>query len=84
MAKHPKIKFGARYLRWWESVKRNQIKSGTILFGFIAAIVVELASAAAPLVKKHWPAYNANGLIDDALATLKEVLGQPDPSSGQG
>jgi len=48
-----------------------------------SAIIVELASAAAPLIKKHWPAYNANGLIDDALATLKEVLAPPaSPTSG--
>jgi len=43
-------------------------------------IVIELASTAVPLLKKHWPAYNANGLLDDALSTLKEVLAPPTPT----
>ena len=37
-------------------------------------IVVDIATALLPVVKKNWPALNANGLLDDALSLLKEQL----------
>ena len=39
----------------------------------------DIVNAAVPVLKKHWPALNANGLLDDAVATLKEVLAPPAP-----
>jgi len=40
-------------------------------------LITDLLEANAPLLKKYWPALNENGLLDDALATLKEVLAPP-------
>lgn len=37
-------------------------------------LVLDILAANAPLLKRYWPALNENGLLDDALATLKEVL----------
>ena len=38
------------------------------------SLLLDVATAMAPVIKKHWPQLNANGLTDDALSTLKEVL----------
>lgn len=43
-------------------------------------IVVDFAKALAPVVKKHWPQLNEDGLLDDALATLEAVLTDDDKS----
>ena len=43
-----------------------------------SGIITDVAEALAPVVKKHWPALNANNLIDDTISTLKAVLA-PDP-----
>ena len=34
-----------------------------------------LFEAVLPVIKKYWPDMNKNGILDDALATLKEVTG---------
>jgi len=49
-------------------------KSGT---GAQSSLILDIAAAAVPVIKKHWPQLNANNLCDDALAALKEVLGAP-------
>jgi len=49
-------------------------KSGT---GGQSSLILDIATAAVPVVKKHWPQLNANNLCDDALAALKEVLTPP-------
>lgn len=41
------------------------------------SLLLDVAAALAPVIKKHWPQLNAEGLTDDALATLKEVLSSP-------
>lgn len=46
-------------------------------------IVVELAEAIVPLMKKYYPALNADGLLDDALTTLKDVLAPPENTTPQ-
>lgn len=40
-------------------------------------IILDIASAAVPLLKKYYPNLNKDGLLDDALGTLKEVLLPP-------
>ena len=43
-------------------------------------IVLEFVKANAPIIKKHWPQVNENGLLDDAVATLEAVITDgPDP-----
>lgn len=42
--------------------------------------ILDMIDANAPVIKKRWPTYNENGLIDDAQKTLHEVL-SPDPTS---
>jgi hypothetical protein len=49
-------------------------KSGT---GEQASLVLDVATAMVPIIKKHWPQLNAEGLCDDALTTLREVLAPP-------
>ncbi len=41
------------------------------------SLVLDVAMAAVPIIKKHWPQLNTNNLCDDALAALKEVLTPP-------
>lgn len=38
------------------------------------SLLLDVATALAPVIKRHWPQINDNNLTDDALATLKEVL----------
>ena len=45
------------------------------------SLLLDVATALAPVIKKHWPELNANGLTDDALSTLKEVLAPDTPLS---
>jgi hypothetical protein len=40
-------------------------------------IMLDLAQAAVPLLKKYYPQLNTNGLLDDGLSTLKEMLTPP-------
>lgn len=47
-------------------------------------IVLDLANAAAPLLKKYYPALNEDGMLDDALTTLKEVLAPPSNTVSNG
>lgn len=42
-----------------------------------SSLLLDVVTAMAPIVKKHWPQLNTDGLIDDGLATVKEVLGPP-------
>ena len=41
--------------------------------------VLDLALALAPVIKKHWPQYNKDGLLDDGIETLRELLAPPGP-----
>lgn len=43
--------------------------------------ILDLLTALAPVVKKYYPTLNANGLVDDVIATMKEVLAPPPPST---
>lgn len=45
--------------------------------------VLDVMTAATPILKKYCPILNEDGLLDDALTTLKEVLAPPpvDPST---
>ena len=40
-------------------------------------LVIDVLTAATPLLKKYWPAINEEGLLDDVVSTLKEVLSPP-------
>jgi hypothetical protein len=42
-----------------------------------AAVTLKFAQANIPLIKKLWPQYNENGLLDDLLGTLEAVLAPP-------
>ncbi len=42
-----------------------------------SSLVLDLAAGLLPVVKKHWPQLNENGLLDDALATAKDVFAPP-------
>ena len=37
-------------------------------------IVIDVANVVVPLLKKYYPAFNAGGLLDDALKTLQEMF----------
>jgi hypothetical protein len=41
--------------------------------------ILDVLNANAPLLKKYYPAINENGLLDDAMEILKEVLAPPAP-----
>lgn len=49
-----------------------------------SSLLADIATAAVPIIKKHWPALNANNLCDDALAALKESVTAPPLVSGPG
>lgn len=40
-------------------------------------LLLDIANAAVPILKKYKPDLNAEGLLDDVLNTLKEVLLPP-------
>jgi hypothetical protein len=46
-----------------------------------AAIALKFAQANIPLIKKLYPQYNENGLLDDLLGTLEAVLAPGPPAS---
>lgn len=37
-------------------------------------MVLDFVQALVPVVKKHWPALNNNGLLDDAMVLVKNAL----------
>ena len=39
-----------------------------------SSLILALAEANVPVIKRRWPALNANGLLDDALQTLRDML----------
>lgn len=39
-------------------------------------VVLDFAHALVPVLKKNWPELNQNALLDDALATLEQMLAQ--------
>ena len=45
-----------------------------------SSLLLDIAAAAVPVIKKHWPELNANSLLDDALSTLRETIA-PSPAS---
>ena len=63
------------YYRQHGEIEKQLARAGG---GNGSPVVLALAEAAIPVVKKFWPSLNENGLLDDALATLKEVLAPPD------
>lgn len=42
-------------------------------------LILDVATALAPVIKKHWPKLNENNLLDDGVATLRELLAPPAP-----
>jgi hypothetical protein len=42
---------------------------------------LKFAQANLPIIKKLWPQYNENGLIDDLLGTLEAVLAPTPPQT---
>ena len=60
---------------WWR--RSSQLRE---MFGQgpdNSALILDAIAAALPFIKKHWPQYDKDGLLDDILATLKEVLAPP-------
>ena len=53
-----------------------------------SSLLLDVADALAPVVKRHWPQLNANGLVDDAVKTLHEMFAPapvwqpPEPGAG--
>lgn len=45
-------------------------------------VVLDVLSANVPLLKKYFPNLNKDGLLDDAITTLKEVLAPAPVSAG--
>jgi hypothetical protein len=45
------------------------------------AIALKFAQANVPVIKKLWPQYNENGLLDDLLGTLEAVLAPGPPQT---
>ena len=37
-------------------------------------LVLDVVAALVPVVKKHWPGLNTDGLLDDAATTLRELI----------
>jgi hypothetical protein len=37
-----------------------------------SSLLLDFATALVPIIKKHWPSLNANGLLDDTLDLLKQ------------
>lgn len=50
---------------------QNLMESGAKPDGHL---LIDVAAALTPVVKKHWPVLNENGLIDDGLSVMREVL----------
>jgi hypothetical protein len=46
-----------------------------------AAIALRFLQANIPIIKKQWPQYNENGLLDDLLGTLEAVLAPGPPQT---
>ena len=47
-----------------------------------SSVVLDFVKANAPVIKKHWPEVNGDGLLDDVVATLEAVMSDgPDPGS---
>jgi hypothetical protein len=38
------------------------------------SLILDIAEAVVTIVKKRWPGLNANGLLDNALTTLRDML----------
>lgn len=47
------------------------------LTGGDSTLLVDFADAVGPVLKKHFPNLNVNSILDDAVSTLHEVVGQP-------
>lgn len=62
------------YYRQHGEIEKQLARAGG---GNGAAAVLAFAGAAVPVIKKLWPSLNENGLLDDALATLGEVVAPP-------
>ncbi len=60
---------------WW--------KHGTQLQEMFAGkshgspLVLDVVTALQPVIKKHWPQYNQDNLLDDAVAMLREMMTPP-------
>lgn len=54
--------------------RHEQIRSLAGALSGNPGAVVALATALVPVVKKHWPQFNADGILDDALTTLQQTL----------
>ncbi len=65
--------------------RRNQEISALVASGHgsdqSSHIILDIANAAMPLVKKWYPNLNKDGLLDDLLNTMKEVLAPPAPTT---
>lgn len=42
-------------------------------------LILDVLNANMPMLKKYFPALNVDGLLDDAMKTLTEVLTPPPP-----
>lgn len=62
---------GGFYWKHGTQINAMLPKSGT---AGQSSLLLDVATALAPVIKKHWPELNVNNLTDDALQTLKDVL----------
>lgn len=60
---------------------RRHEQIGALLEG--SGALPDLLRSNIPVIKKHWPQYNADGLLDDLLAAVNAAMAPsiyPDPS----
>ena len=64
---------------WWKhgSQIETMFSGGSSPDG--SHLLLDVAAALAPVIKKHWPKLNENNLLDDGVATLRELLAPPAP-----
>jgi hypothetical protein len=39
-----------------------------------SSLLLDVATVLVPVIKKHWPELNANGLLDDTLSLLQQEI----------
>lgn len=42
-----------------------------------ARLILDLADALLPVIEKHFPQYNQDDMLDDAVAMLREIMAPP-------
>jgi hypothetical protein len=62
-------------LPWVGFYYRQHEQLAKLTAGGDGTALLDIATALEPVIKKHWPQLNENGLLDDLLATLQASEG---------